>query len=59
MRVGSAKVDLKNNWEGLPCWSSGWDFAFQCGMCEFDPCSRSEDSHMALGQKNQTIETIL
>ena len=32
---------LSNWWTGLPWWSSGLDFAFQCRGCGFDPWSRS------------------
>ena len=27
--------------QGLPCWSSGWDFTFQCRGCMFNPWSGS------------------
>ena len=33
-----------NQYEGFPCWPSGWDFAFQCRWCGFNPLLGNEDS---------------
>ena len=32
--------EIWNEWQGLPCWSSGWDSACQCRGHGFDPWSR-------------------
>ena len=41
-RVTKGKeMEPKRGFERLPWWSSGWDVAFQCRACGFNPWSES------------------
>ena len=48
------KIVKRNRRGGLPWRSSGWDFAFQCRGCGFDPWRGSWDPR-CLPAKNQNI----
>ena len=44
---------------GLPCWSSGWDFTFQCRGCGFNPWSGSYNpTYLTTKRPTHKTETI-
>jgi len=51
---------LKGVLLGLPWWSSGWDFAFQCREWGFNPWSGSLDATCLVAREpKHKTETIL
>ena len=47
----SIMVLLKLKTQGCPWWSSGYDFAFQCKECGFNPWWRSQDPTCLVAKK--------